>query len=131
VKHGDDCELHARENIRAIVRIHHEEPTPTVTDDPNTEILYINMQDRSSEPIGMHFDDAIAFITEQSERGSVLVHCHAGISRSATLVVAYIMLAKRIGYREALTFVQQCRPQVDPNFGFHIELMKFEKSLGL
>ncbi len=67
--------------------------------------------------------------TKQKQK--VLVHCHAGVSRSTTVVVAFLMKTKRWPYKKALNYVKQRRYIVDPNFGFVEQLRKFEESLGL
>ncbi len=43
-------------------------------------------------PIKQHFDEVCGFIRRAIEgKGRVLVHCAAGISRSSTLTLAYLM----------------------------------------
>ena len=59
----------------------------------------------------------------------VLVHCHRGVSRSATVVIAYMMKFKNIGMLEAFNFVKIQRPIIDPNFGFLIQLQAFEEQI--
>ena len=62
--------------------------------------------------------------------GRVLVHCHAGVSRSATVCMAYIM--KTLGYnlRSAYDYVKSRRSCVSPNLHFMGQLLEFEKQLG-
>jgi protein-tyrosine phosphatase len=48
----------------------------------------------------------------------VLVHCHAGISRSVTAVLLYLMLQYHIQLDEALEALRRIRPCVGPNAGF-------------
>ncbi|XP_041430223.1 serine/threonine/tyrosine-interacting protein B isoform X3 [Xenopus laevis] len=50
--------------------------------------------------------------------GKVLIHGNAGISRSAALVIAYIMETFGIKYRDAFTYVQERRFCINPNAGF-------------
>ncbi len=59
-------------------------------------------------------DDATEFIAMHIKRGCVLVHCGAGISRSAAVVVAYLCRYAGMSYAEALAFVKARRPQVAP-----------------
>lgn len=53
-----------------------------------------------------------------SSGGKVLVHCYAGISRSATVVIAYLMSTQDKSFREAYDFVKSKRSEINPNEGF-------------
>ena len=50
--------------------------------------------------------------------GSVLVHCAAGVSRSASIVIAYLMRIKGWTYAEAFSYVKSKRFVICPNSGF-------------
>ncbi len=52
---------------------------------------YYPMSDIETYNISKHFDDCIRQIEVGLKRGSVLVHCFMGISRSTTIVLAYLM----------------------------------------
>ena len=52
-----------------------------------------------------------------------------GISRSATVVIAYLIAKKGMKFNEALEFVQSKREIVDPNGGFKLQLMDYEEKL--
>ena len=68
-------------------------------------------------------------LDEARERGSgVLVHCHAGVSRSATVTVAYIMKRQGMCLGEAYKFVKELRPVISPNLNFMGQLLKYEKN---
>ncbi|NWX92782.1 DUS4 phosphatase, partial [Nothoprocta pentlandii] len=62
----------------------------------------------------------------QERRGRVLVHCQAGISRSATICLAYLMMKQRVRLDEAFEFVKQRRSVISPNFSFMGQLLQFE-----
>jgi hypothetical protein len=64
-----------------------------------------------------------------SNGGTVFVHCYAGVSRSAAIVIAYMMQEHSMNMFEALHFVKQKRNSVFPNAGFQRQLMDFEKKL--
>jgi atypical dual specificity phosphatase len=50
------------------------------------------------------------------------VHCLMGISRSATVVSAYLVATKKIPGANAIAFVQKKRPIACPNLGFRKQL---------
>ena len=54
----------------------------------------------------------------------VLVHCVAGISRSPTLAMAYLMRSRSLTCDEAYKFVKQRRPSVSPNLNFMGQLFE-------
>lgn len=99
---------------------------PIFPDDPELIYLKIPVLDVPSEEIAAHFDKAINFIEESVNHGhGVLIHCVYGVSRSSTLMCAYLMRKKFMTQRQAIQFVKQRRPQVDPNDGFLIQLTAF------
>lgn len=74
--------------------------------------------------------DAIFFATE---KGPVYVHCRMGVSRSTSLVVAYIMKYLQPPCRRdaslALDYVRSKRKHVNPNYGFLLQLKAYEEAL--
>lgn len=54
------------------------------------------------------------------------MHCLAGISRSATLVIAYVIRLQGVSFRVAYDFVKSCRPSIEPNFNFIDQLMNYD-----
>jgi len=91
-----------------------------------TEHMRIRQDDTDTAAITAHFDRSFAFI--DTCRGACLVHCGAGISRSATLVIAYMMRKSKWPLDKALKHVQACRAAVRPNNGFMQALRDFENS---
>jgi len=64
------------------------------------------------------------------DRGdSVLVHCHAGVSRSPTAVIAWLMKHCDLRLEAAYELVKERRPIVYINFGFFAQLVRFELRL--
>ena len=74
---------------------------------------------------------ANAFIAEGRAAGGVLVHCYAGQSRSAALVMAYLMATEHKGLVEAWAAVRRARPCARPNSGFLQQLAAYAAELGL
>jgi len=71
-----------------------------------------------------------AYVDEARGREcGVLVHCLAGISRSVTVTVAYLMHALDLSLSDAYDHVKRCKPDVSPNFSFMGQLMDFERAL--
>lgn len=63
------------------------------------------------------------------QQGKVLVHCRAGVSRSATVCIAYLMQKQQMSLDAAFEFVVSRRPIIDPNLNFIQQLQRFEASL--
>ncbi|VDK69519.1 unnamed protein product [Litomosoides sigmodontis] len=77
-----------------------------------------------------HFEDAFKFLDKVCERGSVaLVHCLAGISRSPTLAIAYMMRRNNWTSEQAYRYVKERRPSISPNFNFMGQLLEYEARL--
>jgi len=58
------------------------------------------------------------------------VHCHAGVSRSATLCLAYLMTCYHISLNAAFRYVKNRRSVISPNFNFMGQLLKLESTVG-
>ena len=94
--------------------------------------MRIRMYDSDDEPIFNVFPTACKFIGDALKGGgAVYVHCLMGMSRSPTLVAAYLMKTHDMSAEEALTFLVERRPIVCPNDGFRDALVRFGASLGL
>lgn len=63
-----------------------------------------------------------------SPPAKVLVHCVVGVSRSATLVLAFLMLHRQLSLRQAVIAVRQHR-WIFPNRGFLRQLCKLDQRL--
>jgi len=74
--------------------------------------------------------DTISIIDESIERKErVLIHCTQGVSRSASLVIGYLIIRRKMTAINALRFVEKSRCCVWPNKGFWEELQELELSI--
>ncbi|KAE8614709.1 hypothetical protein XENTR_v10008274 [Xenopus tropicalis] len=90
----------------------------------------IPVEDSHKADISSWFNEAIDFIDSvKNSGGRVFVHCQAGISRSATICLAYLMRTNRVKLDEAFEFVKQRRSIISPNFSFMGQLLQFESQV--
>lgn len=97
---------------------------------PGVERVHVPVSDTPASPLGDHFDEVADEIQRTAERGGrTLVHCNAGVSRSAALCAAYLMKHRGLSLREAHSWLRTCRPVVRPNGGFWKQLVRYEMEL--
>lgn len=77
---------------------------------------------------------AFDFVEEGLEKGGILIHCQLGRSRSASVLVGYMMCRLNCPYVEAIAEVKSKRKLyggdlVAPNSGFHDALLRFDREL--
>lgn len=114
-------------NIRRVISILDEEDMPRYP--RSIQHLCIALSDYPSSRIRQYFRKAYSFIREAPRGENVLIHCLAGISRSATLVIAYLMQAYQFGWHKAAIYLRSCRDVIDPNPGFRKQLQNFQEEL--
>ena len=87
---------------------------------PTIRYLQLKLEDVDEEEISRFFEPAFAFMDQaiNKEDGSVLVHCQAGISRSATIVASYLMRANSMSMDQALEQIKSKRSKASPNGSF-------------
>lgn len=102
---------------------------PEAYNQAGIEFLGIPAIDMASYPLNEHFGRAIAFIKDGiSAKKHVLVHCKQGISRSAALVLAYLVQEEEMQLQQATRMVRQ-RREIMPNDGFLLQLCEFHEFL--
>jgi protein-tyrosine phosphatase len=98
-------------------------------DFPNSEWHRLVIDDDRNENISQYFSKVHKIISEADvDNKNVIVHCAAGISRSATLVLAYLMIENKWEYEEAYLFLKSKRPIIEPNVGFITQLRDLEST---
>lgn len=128
-QHASQLELLERLGITSLINVstscgnHFEE-----------KFTYMNIpiDDNDTADVAAWFTKSITFIdTVKEQPGKVLVHCHAGVSRSATICLAYLMFTAKIGLEVAFEHVQSRRSVISPNLNFMRQLKTYESELGV
>ena len=86
----------------------------------------INIDDFGTENIYQYFKECIEFIENAKK---IYIHCMAGVSRSASIVIAYLMWKEQKGYNETYFAVKNKRRYIGPNGGFVLQLKFFDEEL--
>jgi len=90
---------------------------------------YIDILDWEQEDIYQYFESCMEFIEEARRGGgAILIHCAAGVSRSSTITIAYLMMTCEMTYEEARKWVS-VRRWIYPNTGFVRHLLRWETTL--
>lgn len=116
-------------NIKLIINAAIEVSVPT----HENVNLVMNLQwyDSLDQPIGFCYLDHLADVIDSflKENEAVLVNCFAGISRSSTIVIAYMMKYHNMRYIQALDYVRNRRFIINPNPNFRNILNSYEQFL--
>jgi protein-tyrosine phosphatase len=90
-------------------------------DDVASQRIYIERPYDQIEQV-FHFIES-----HLAKNTNVLVHCAQGKSRSATVVIAYLMMKNDLTFEQALHITKQGRVLAEPNEGFAKQLKQFER----
>ena len=132
-------EILSENNITDIIRLTNRKDNVPIP--PNVVQTTYYIPDLRSESITLKAHDIIEAARVSNKR--ILVHCQAGISRSATIVIGHLMLRtdeihgdisknipnKRMTLVEAFDYVEERRPCIWPNSGFWKELLQLDEVL--
>lgn len=92
------------------------------------DYLHISVNDTPNDDILTHFPRCHQFIEEgQRSNQTVLVHCRLGVSRSATIVISYLMSKYGKTCDQILSEVKKKRSQIKPNKSFYQQLKLWEE----
>ncbi|XP_028992836.1 dual specificity protein phosphatase 19a [Betta splendens] len=90
----------------------------------------VSILDHPDADLLLHLQDCCDFIQQtRQEKGVVLVHCNAGVSRAPAVVVGYLMSCDGQAFDDALSRVQSARPASSPNPGFLQQLRSFKTQM--
>ncbi|KAI1898168.1 hypothetical protein AGOR_G00069570 [Albula goreensis] len=87
----------------------------------------LSILDLPDTVITSYFKECSEFIDQAlAEKGVVLVHCNAGTSRSAAVVIGYLMSKDGMAFDDAFASVKVARPAICPNPGFLEQLKNYK-----
>ncbi|XP_054606398.2 uncharacterized protein [Nothobranchius furzeri] len=92
------------------------------------QMVYKTLQilDLPDTQITPYLEECSSFIYQAREQdGVVLVHCNAGVSRSSSIVIGYLMLKEGLPFDDAYSQVKLARPSIRPNPGFYQQLQNY------
>mmetsp|Transcript_28650 Transcript_28650/g.73160 ORF Transcript_28650/g.73160 Transcript_28650/m.73160 type:complete len:714 (-) Transcript_28650:735-2876(-) len=95
------------------------------------EYLALYLNDSPSCDLFSVLYPAITFMEKAlaDPNARVLVHCTQGVSRSASIAIAYMLTKDRLSYDQALEYVRERRGICRPNLGFEVQLKSWSKRL--
>ena len=96
---------------------------------PNdVKYCHLDIIDNTKTNLIQYFDKAFAFIeTARKNKANILIHCKLGISRSTSILIAYMIKYFGFNVKKALEYIKAKRKQVNPNQGFMFQLFNFER----
>ncbi|KAG0292331.1 Dual specificity protein phosphatase 1 [Dissophora globulifera] len=128
-------------NVAVEIATAFQQQQPSSPSRPNGDRIVRTTRDRSihyknlswthhQRNLQSEFPMAFAFIEETKNMGGkVLVHCQLGVSRSASLVIAYVMKTLQMNLTDAYEFVKTRSSVISPNMSLMYQLAEFGKSL--
>uniref|UniRef100_A0A1B6F2Q1 Dual specificity protein phosphatase n=2 Tax=Cuerna arida TaxID=1464854 RepID=A0A1B6F2Q1_9HEMI len=126
---SEDIESLSKHGIKYILNVTPD--LPNVFEECGSfKYMQIPIADHWSQNLASFFPQAIEFIEEaRGQEKGVLVHCLAGVSRSVTITVAYLMAKLNMSLNDAFNLVRARKTNVAPNFHFMEQLHTFEREL--
>ncbi|XP_053673987.1 dual specificity protein phosphatase 18-like, partial [Anopheles nili] len=128
---GANVDVLQKKGITLIINVTTEaELDDTELPAENTRYLRIPELNRHETNLEPYFHKVADMIhQERKAGGAALVHCVAGMSRSVTLCLAYLMKYGQLSLRDAYDRVKTVRAQVEPNESFMLQLLGFQHKL--
>jgi protein-tyrosine phosphatase len=118
--------------ISALTEYEYEDYMINKDDFPEIDWYRFVIDDSHNENIMKYFYSVYNLIKMSITEGkNILIHCAAGVSRSPTLAIAYLMIDNKWSVEETVDYVRKKRPQIEPNIGFMKQLKQLEYQLRL
>jgi len=95
----------------------------------NLICLHLQLPETNNSMLKPLFERAFSFIEQGKQHGSVLVHCLAGVNRSVSIVIAYLMYSEHLSYEVAFEKVRSVKSEIKPMHTFIQQLNFYDKEL--
>jgi len=93
-------------------------------------LLYLDLKDNSTQSLTSAFEKFFPIVEKaKALQKKCLILCHSGMSRSVSLVLAYLLACEQMSLIEAFAHVKERRQMASPNPGFMAQLIQLEKSM--
>nr|QBK85878.1 MAG: dual specificity phosphatase [Marseillevirus LCMAC101] len=90
----------------------------------NFKYLRLDLNDSSDQDLTKALSNSYRFMKKAIDEGGVVfVHCFAGISRSSSQIIHYLMMDRVMSFERALDYVSRKHPRTNPNDGFRNQLL--------
>ncbi|ELP91615.1 dual specificity protein phosphatase, putative [Entamoeba invadens IP1] len=128
-RHSAEDELTYKQNdISAVLSL----TTNNAKYPTDVQTKHCHVQDSFFFLLDQTLDESLEWIDTMVSSGKkVLVHCEVGMSRSASVVLAYLMKHNTWNFKTAFLYIKQKRPIVFPNPGFIIQLYQYQLKMGI
>lgn len=114
-----DLDIHVIINVTKEISIHFPD---------NYLYKKFELYDNDNENIGKYLNDIYNFIEEQQHK-KIFIHCKMGASRSASVVIFYLMKKYNMNLDSAIDFVKKKRMIINPNSRFIETLSQMEQKI--
>ena len=99
-------------------------------EDLQIKYLQIPIYDDESAEIEKYFEKGIEFINNAlSDTKKIVCRCQSGVSRSSTMIIAYLMKMKKMNFIDAYKYTLERREIIEPNQGFVKKLKQYHEIL--
>ena len=126
---AENLELLKERQIKTIINI--STTLPCYFEKENIfEYRQLPCHDSPNQNIIQYFETTFEYIHQQlSANRNILIHCQAGISRSPSFIIGYLMRCYSKTFDEAYNYVRSKRSIVSPNLNFVGQLTKYQQTL--
>ncbi|XP_054159976.1 uncharacterized protein LOC128958186 [Oppia nitens] len=125
IQSATSCDILTEHKIKRVLSVIE---LPIETKYPFIEYFHVIAEDVEEQDLLTHFEETRQVIADGHRKGhNVLVHCMAGISRSSTVVTAFLMNKYGKSYSDTIDMVRTKRSQIYPNEGFRKQLKLYEE----